>query len=77
MIPRGIYQMAYVKCNICGKTIEISIPYKYVNSTLKEDLYVKDRLEQETLTCDCEGIKEKCLLEYNKMNPSYSILHNY
>lgn len=75
MIPKVIFQPLYLKCSECNKEIEIAVPYKHLCSDGKQDLYVKDRLEQAPDLCNCDGAYENFEREYRKMNLNYKINH--
>lgn len=68
-----IYQPLLVECDKCGKTNEIIVPYKFDTSTSKEDVYIKQRLEREPVTCGCNGTYDKVMEEYKKMDFNYII----
>lgn len=76
MIPNKIVLPMYVICDKCGKKHDFPISYSYCkDSCLKEDIYIKDRLERNFDTCNCEGIKSKCEEAYKNMNSPYTVEH--
>lgn len=80
MVPKRIVLPLYLDCDSCGKHIEIDVPYVY-NSTEKDengcmhDIYIKQRLDNIDNLCNCNGIYKKFEEEYDKMNPSYDMIH--
>lgn len=80
MVPKRIVFPLYLDCDNCGKHIEIDIPYDY-NSTEKDadgcirDIYIKQRVENIDILCNCYGIYQKFEEEYKKMDFSYEVTH--
>ncbi len=80
MIPKRIILPLYFDCDNCSKKMDISVLYKYDFTTNDTDghiidIYVKDRFDETPDLCNCDGIYDKFIEEYNKMDFNFEVKH--
>lgn len=80
MMPKRIILPLYFDCDNCSKKMSIPVPYVYDYTTKDDrshiiDIYIKDRLDEKPNLCNCDGIYDKFIEEYKKMNFSFEAKH--